>query len=195
LLAYEFGLWRSLFHWVLRRPVAPAGAEPFRYAATATPLFLAFIGLSAVEIPVLHLLLPWETVRHVADALGAYGVFWMVGLLATMRVHPHVVGDAGLRVRHGASVDVTIPWDTIATIRARNRPLDSRKAIQCERTDAGVVAKVVILSQTNVDVVLREPTDVGLAEPVREVRLYADDPGALVAGAKRRLDAVTSPTP
>ncbi len=30
-LAYELGLWRNLFRWVLRRPVAP-GVEAFSYA-------------------------------------------------------------------------------------------------------------------------------------------------------------------
>ncbi|MCI0689908.1 MAG: hypothetical protein L0Y54_22115, partial [Sporichthyaceae bacterium] len=128
-LAYELGLWRSLFRWVLRRPVAEPGAEAFLYAAVLTPVFLAFIGVSAVELPVVHLLLPWEGVRRVVDVISAYGLLWMVGLLASMRVHPHVISDAGLRVRHGISVDVAIPWEAIATVRARQRSVPTRRAV------------------------------------------------------------------
>jgi hypothetical protein len=54
------------------------------------------------------------------------------------------------------------------------------------------VPSVVALSQTNVDIVLRGPTTLpvrGDGEPVTEVRLYADDPAALVAHARRHLTA------
>jgi len=193
-LSYELGMWRSLYRWVLRRPlVSGTGAVPFRYAATLTPVFLAFIGVSAIEIPILHLLLPWEAVRRIGDAVGAYGLFWMLGLLASMRVHPHVVGDSGLRVRHGAAVDFTIPWDAIETIGTRHRSVPSKRAIQVERTESGQILSVVILSQTNVEVTLRQPTTVALPrggfELISELRFYADDPSALAARARRHLTA------
>jgi hypothetical protein len=149
--------------------------------------------VSAIEIPILHLSLPWETARLFADALGAYGLFWMVGLLASLRVHPHVINDAGLRVRNGPSVDITLPWDAIAAIRTRNRPMPTRRAIQFDQTESGLVVHIVILSETNVDVTLRHPTTVplpkGMSEPVTELRLYADDPDALAARARARLTA------
>jgi hypothetical protein len=100
---YEFRLWRSLFRWVLRRPTAEPGAATFGYAALLTPVLVAFIVVSAIEIPIVHLILPWAAVRTTALAAGVYGLLWMFGLLAAMRVHPHVVGDAGLRVRSGMS--------------------------------------------------------------------------------------------
>jgi hypothetical protein len=190
-IAYELGMWRSLFRWILRRPLAPhPGAAVFGYAGMVTPIFVAFIALSAVELPILHLILPWETVRLVADALGFYGLFWMIGLLASLRVHPHVVGDRGLRIRYGTSVDVTIPWDAIAEIRHRYRSPQGR-TVRRERTDTGLILHVAIAHQTSVDVVFRQPTPIplprGAGEPVTELRFYADDPNALVARAREHL--------
>jgi hypothetical protein len=61
---YEAGIWRSLYHWLTRRRSATdPDAAPFGYASQVTPLLLAFIFLSALEIPILPLLLPWPAVR------------------------------------------------------------------------------------------------------------------------------------
>ena len=194
---YELGLWRSLYRWTFRRPAARGpGAEAFGYAAPVTPVLAAFIGLSALEIPVVELLLPWELARRVFLALGAYGVFWMFGLLASLRVHPHVVDDAGLRVRYGLSLDVTVPWDAIGEIRARRRSLRSGRSgkAQLEEHGAALILHVPVTSSTNVDVALRRPTAVSLPggrrESVTELRFYADDPHAVVGRARaRRLEA------
>jgi hypothetical protein len=185
-------MWRSLFRWIFRRHVPrTAGMRTFRYAATSTPILMVFIIVSAIEVPILHLALPWEAVRIAADAAGVYGLLWMLGLLASLRAHPHVVTDDGVRVRNGFAVDLTVPWDAVASVRTRNRGLESRKAFQLERSDAGTVAQVGIMSQTNVDLVLREPTAIraprGGTEVVTEVRLYADDPAAFAADARRHL--------
>jgi hypothetical protein len=104
-ISFELGMWRSLYRWIARRPVAPPGAKAFGYSAEKTPILWAFIALNAIEIPAFHLLLPWPTVRRIVDVLGAYSFVWMLGLLASIRVHPHVVGDSGLRIRSGFSIE------------------------------------------------------------------------------------------
>jgi hypothetical protein len=188
-ISYEFRLWRSLFRWILRRPTAEPGAATFGYAALLTPVLVAFIVVSAIEIPIVHLVLPWASVRATALAAGVYGLLWMFGLLAAMRVHPHVVGDAGLRVRSGMSADIPVPWSAVAEVRTRSRTLESNRAVQ---THDGILS-VVVSRHTNVDVTLREPTALplpgGPSEPVREVRFHADDERALLAAARERLAA------
>jgi hypothetical protein len=67
----------------------------------------------AIELVAVHPLLPWEIIRLVADILGLWGLVWMLGLLASLSVHPHLVADAGLRVRHGARRGT----ETVTTIR------------------------------------------------------------------------------
>lgn len=88
---------------------------PFGGAAKVMPLLWMFIGLSAAEVPILHLILPWHTARVITLGLGAYGLLWMVGILASLKVHPHLVGPTGMRIRSGLSYDVTVPWNAVAT--------------------------------------------------------------------------------
>ncbi|SCL31601.1 hypothetical protein GA0074692_3144 [Micromonospora pallida] len=196
-VAFEAALWRSLLAWVRRRPpVVEPGGTAFGYAATVTPLFWVFIGVSAVEVPMLDVIIAhtvgWRWLRILALVVGVYGLFWMFGLLAAMRWHPHVVGPAGLRVRYGGSIDIRIPWEDVAEIRPRSRQLAASRTVQSEAGDAGVILSIVTGSQTSVDVVLRRPTSVllpkGPSEPVTELRFHVDDPRALVALAHRHLD-------
>ena len=183
--AYEVTTWRSLYRWILRRPVAPEDEAAFSYAGVVTPLLIVFIVVSAIEIPILDLILPWKTARIIAAAVGVYGLLWMIGLLASLRVHPHVLGDAGIRIRNAASIDVTLPWDAVETVRKRYRSLESSRAVQVDRTGATIVLNIGAASQTSVDIVLRRPMVVpvrkGADEPVHEVRCYADDPEGFVA--------------
>lgn len=193
-IVYEVLMWRSFYRWIFRRPVAPGpGAKPFRYAALMTPLLIVFIVVSAIEIPVFHLMVPWEPVRLAVDLAGVYGLLWMTGLLAMVRVHPHVLTDDGLRVRNGATVDLTVPWTAVEAVRKRDRSREKGRALQVD----GSVLHTVVMKYTNVDVALREPVTVrprrGVFRPVgdpvtvTEIRLYADDPDALVACARERL--------
>ncbi|MEH0984639.1 hypothetical protein [Micromonospora sp. CPCC 205556] len=196
-VAYEVGMWRSLYRWILRRPPAlEPGAEAFSYLGVVRPILGVFIGLSAIEIPIFDLIIsrtvPWEWVRTLALVLGAWGLLWMIGLFASLRLHPHVVGDSGLRIRNGTTVDFTLPWSAIATLDARYRSLPSSRTLQFEEDgDGGLVLNVGTGSQTSVDVALRAPLAIPLAkgpsEPVTELRLYADDPTGLVSCARRHL--------
>lgn len=186
---YELRIWRSLGVWLLRRPTVPPGTRGYAYAGAVTPMLLVFIALSAVELPVLHLLLPWEAVRLLVDLLGIWGLLWMIGLLAALRVHPHLVTDDGIRVRYGSSVTVTVPWSAVAAVRSRGRMLEKSRTVQYGQTPAGLVASVAVAKQTTIDLVLREPTVLsGIADkPVIELRLHADDPKALVADIRNLL--------
>jgi hypothetical protein len=181
--AYEKAMWRGLYRWIARRPVELApGDVAFGHAGPVKPIFAVFIVLSALEIPIFDLvisrLVPWPAVRYIALAAGAYGLVWMIGLLGALLTNPHVVGDAGIRVRNGTSVDVTIPWDAVASVRHRYRSLPSSRAIQAED---GVLS-LGTGGQTSVEVTLREPLTLPVHDdPVSEVRFYADDPKALVA--------------
>lgn len=192
LFMYEVGMWRSLYRWILRRPlVAEDGGAAFGYAKAMTPVIWVFIVLSAIEIPAVDLLLPWESARLALAFAGVYGLVWMIGLLAMVKVHPHLVVPSGLRLRHAATITLPIPWDNVVSVSARNRSLPVSRTFQYEQTADGTVMSIVILSQTNVDVVLREPTvfqlPKGPTEPVTHVRVWADDPKAFAAAAREHL--------
>lgn len=187
-VTFEIGVWRSLYRWIARRPRVPdAEAEAFSYVGAVEPLIWAFIGVSAIEVPVAHLLLPWDSVRISVLVLGLWGLTWMFGLLASLKVYPHVVGGSGLRVRYGTTLDISVPWDIITSIRVQRRNLPSSRTVQLDTADTGTVLNVGVSSQTNVHVALREPMPVALPkgeETVTELRFYADDPDALVTKAR-----------
>lgn len=187
---YEIRIWRSLGVWVLRLRTVPPG-RAHRYAGAITPLMIVFIAVSAVELPILHFVLPWETVRLIVDVLSIWGLLWMIGLLAAIRVHPHIVTDEGIRVRYGFSVDITVPWSAVASVGSKGRMLEKGRTVQCEQTPEGLVASVAVSKQTTVDLVLREPTALNLPrpgdEPVVELRFHADDPAPLVGDIRERL--------
>jgi hypothetical protein len=191
-IRFELGLWKSLFRWIFRRPVQtdPTG-RAFSYASLVTPVIIGITVVSAIEIPVAHLLLPWQPVRIVLLVLGVQTLFWMVGLLASYWVNPHVVADSGLRIRYAAGIDFTIAWQDIAAVRTRIRSLHKNRTVVYEETDAGRVLSVGVSNQTNLDVVLRRPVTVMLrgevSEAFSELRFYADDSAGLAAAVRENL--------
>ncbi|SDC81563.1 hypothetical protein SAMN05660690_2673 [Geodermatophilus telluris] len=182
-VVYEIGTWRSLARWLRRRPDVAAGADAFPYASAVSPVLWTFVVLSAVEIPLVDLLLPWPSLRAALLVAGVYGLLWMVGLLASMTVYPHAVDGDGLRVRSGFSVDVRVPWAAIAAVRVRRRSVEGSRTVVVEEGERRAVS-VTVVSSTQVDVELRTPLVLPLARtggrPVDELRLAADDPAALV---------------
>ncbi|GAB3957207.1 hypothetical protein [Micromonospora vulcania] len=191
--AAEGAMWRSLYVWARRRPLSLApGDDPFGYLGVVRPILGIFIALSAVEIPIFDLIVsnvvPWRPARWIVLVLGVWGLLWMLGLYASMTIHPHVVGDTGLRVRQSAGIDLWIPWTDVEALHKRYRSLPSSRSVQIEQEGDRRVLHIAVGSQTSVDVRLRRPMvfDLprGRTEPVDEVRIYADDPIGLLRSAQ-----------
>jgi hypothetical protein len=175
---FEVSLYRSLFRWATHRPDVPPGAVPFAYVGAVAVLLWAFIIVSTVELVVVHVLLPWETLRLIADIVGIWGLVWMLGFAASLTVNPHAVADTGLLVRHGTGTDLTVPWDAISTVSVRERSHDKSKTVQLDSDGPDPVLMVVVASRTNVDIVLSRPLTFpvrGSEGKVSTIRLYADD--------------------
>lgn len=196
--AMEASMWRSMYLWARRKPPALApGDQPFAYLGVVKPILGVLLALSVVEIPILDLIIknvvPWPPARLIMLVISIWGLLWMLGLLASLKIHPHVAGDSGLRVRMGAGLDFTLAWEQIESVGKGYRSMPSSKSVQIEDDRGRRVLHVVVGSQTSVDVRLRHPVSVALPQgesgPVDEVRLYADDPDALVREARRRADA------
>ena len=196
--ALEAASWRSMYVWLRRKPLTlTPGDEPFSYLGVVKPILGVFIGLSAVEVPIFDLIVrrvvPWEPARWIVLVLGVWGLLWMIGLFASMKVNPHLVGAAGLRVRSAATLDFTVPWREIESVGKAYRSLPSGKSVQVEQEGDRTVLSIVLASQTSVDVKLRAPVVIDLPKgpsaPVDVLRIYADDPDGLVRAARRALDA------
>lgn len=183
---YEVASYRSLVRFVTRRPYVPAGTTPVSSVGAISVLLWAFVVGSAVELVALHLILPWERVRLVADIIGVWGLVWMLGFTAAYYVHPHLIGPDGLVLRSGHHVSVAVPWHLVERLGSRERSVDSNKSLQY---DDGVLL-LPMGGRTNVELHLAPPLEVevrGRTESVTEVRFFADDPGAVRAAARAQL--------
>ena len=188
---FEFRLYASLARWLIRRPAIPRNVEPFGYSQVVAPVMWLWIFASAAEMVVVHLLIPWPTVRIVVLVISAWGLIWMIGFLASIKVHPHLVGADSLRVRHGSSVDIAVPWDSIASIVVQRRDLPSSiRTLRFGETKNGTDLQVAVSDQVNVHAVVKDsmtvPTRKGDRE-ITELSFWADDPKALVARAREHL--------
>lgn len=192
-MAFESSMWRSLFRWLSRGApydVGP-GAVAFSHTNAVKPFLVTFLALSVFEIPLFHFIIPWTVARIVLLVVSVYGLIWMVGLIGSMRLRPHVLDEHGIRIRNGMLLDVTIPWSAVGSVRAHDRSTPPGGSIQSEDGILSLSAG----GQTNVDVLLREPLSFGLprkkpGDPVTQVRFVVDDGTALAAEAARRLAAV-----
>jgi hypothetical protein len=194
----EVSMWRSMYRWLRRTPVTTApGDETFGYLGVVKPILGVLIGLSAVEVPVFDLIVrhvvPWQPARWIVLTLGVWGLLWMIGLFASMKIHPHVVGAAGVRVRAGTSLDLTVAWADIDTVGKAYRSLPSSKSVQIEPDGDRTVLNLATASQTSVDIRLRRPVSFelpkGPSEPADELRIYADDPDGFVRACRQALGA------
>lgn len=177
----EVDIWVSLARAVTRRPDL-GGGTPMRYAGAVSAIFWAFIVVSAVEIPAVHLLIPWPAARIVALMLGAWGLVWMAGMLAAHHMHPHVLTDELLRVRYLRRVGLDIPLSGIRTVRHDLRAYDGAKSLQLTGPGDDTLA-VIIGSSTNIRVILTEPRTFRTPQgdfTVSTVGFWADDPHAAV---------------
>ena len=189
----ELRVYSSIARAIARRPAVPKGGTGIGYHRPVLTVLFIFIGLSAVEIPILDLIVhQWPAVRITLLVLGIWGVTWMVGLLCAMLMRPHAVLPDGVRVRSGLELDVPIGWDDIASV-AISRRVDEPKQPRivgseyAERMQDG----------TNVEIELERPVAIrlpGLAPKggvhhVDRIRLWADDPRAFLDAARPFLTA------
>jgi hypothetical protein len=107
----------------------------------------------------------------------------MIGLMAAIRVNRHAITDDGVRIRNNITVDCTLPWDAIESVRGRTRTVEGSKTVQVDGDALGIN----VAHQTSVEITLREPREV-LGHTVSTIRLYADRPDEMVSAIRARLD-------
>jgi hypothetical protein len=140
-------------------------------------ILVIFIVLSAVEIPIIDLIVHrWPWVRIPLLALGIWGVTWMIGLLLSYLTRPHAVGPEGIRARLGADIDVDLPWEAVASVEKSRDVLE--KAPKVREEPHGRTLALRMQNETNVLVVLEHPVPARLGDVAVEldaVRLWVDD--------------------
>jgi hypothetical protein len=173
----ELRIYANIGRAIARRPAIPKGASGFGYHRPVLTVLLIFIGLSAIEIPIIDLIVhPWPWVRIPLLILGIWGLTWMIGLALSYLTRPHAVGPAGIRARMGADIDVDLPWEAVASVE-RSRDV-VEKAPKLRDEAHGRTLSLRMANETNLLIVLEKPVRTRLSERIVEidaVRLWADD--------------------
>lgn len=189
----ELRVYSSIGRAITRRPAIPPGGTGLGYHRPVLTVLFIFIGLSAVEIPIIDLIVHrWPPVRITMLVIGIWGVTWMLGMLCAMLMRPHTVGPDGIRVRSGLEIDVAVSWNDIASI-AVSRRVDEPKQ---PRVSDGEYSERM-QNETNILIELERPTRIrlpGLAPKggehvVDSIRLWTDEPRSFIAAARPFLTA------
>lgn len=192
-LLLELALYRSLARWIARRHDVPRGATPIGYSRLATPMMWLWIFGSAIEVVVVEVVLRnidagWAAaLRLPMLVLGVWGVMWMVGMLASNLVRPHVLTDTELLARSGARTWLTVPLEAVESVRTVEHELPGViKSLHVE----GDLALVGVSSRTNLELTLTGPTTVPTSEGdvnVSRVGIWVDEPRDVAAGLRPRF--------
>ncbi|MGM7645703.1 hypothetical protein ACSVDM_12460 [Nocardia sp. JW2] len=183
---FEVDLWVSLARAITRKPDI-AGGTPIRYAGAMSAILWAFVVVSAVEIPAVHLIIPWAPVRLAALALGIWGLLWMLGLLAAHHVYPHVLTPDYLRVRYLRRTELAIPLSALRAVRPDMRGYDESKTLH--RTANGTIA-LPVGSSTNIRVQLAAPQTFSTPQgdlTSSTIAFWADDPQTAIGAIKAAI--------
>ncbi|MFE1592839.1 hypothetical protein [Nocardia sp. NPDC058705] len=184
----EIDIWVSLARALTRRPDI-AGGTPIRYAGAVSAFFWAFLVISAVEIPAVHLLIPWPPVQLIALILGAWGLLWMAGMLAAHHMYPHLLTDEHLRVRYLRRVALDLPLADIRAVRNDLRAYDGPKTLQLTGLNDTTLA-VILGSSTNIRIDLIDPRTFHTPHgdfTASTVAFWADDPQTTVASIRAAM--------
>lgn len=191
-LIVELRVYSSIGRAIARRPAVPAGGTGVGYHRPVLTVLIIFIVLSAVEIPIIDLIVHrWPAVRIPLLILGIWGLTWMIGLLCAMLLRPHSVAAEGIRVRSGLEIDVLIPWSAIASV-AIHRQVDEPKQPRVVATGTGCVYAERMQDETTIEIQLEHPLAIRLPglpprggeHLITSVRLWADDPRRLLDAAR-----------
>lgn len=168
--------------------------EEMAYFRASLPLVAVFTFLMVLEAVAVALVVPWEPARTILLVVSLIGIYWMVGLMASLVAFPHTINEHRLRLRFGAMIDAIVPIDSI----------DSGHRISgfghSDGNRSGGVLKVkVIGASANVRVQLKGPYDVAIGGPwargegtrrVSEIRFFADDPKKAVTLVNQLAESV-----
>ncbi|GAA0363139.1 hypothetical protein [Streptomyces blastmyceticus] len=186
---YEARNWKGLALWAVRRRDGTGGAsvQVFDYARAQASTVYALLFVCGVEtVGMLFVTAALPVLHGVVLALDVYTVLLVLGAHAGCVARPHTVGPDGLRIRHGALLDVRIPAHLIASARRELRFPGGGGSPE------GVL-DVPIASQTSLTVELTEPVVVarlfGRSEEVRTVRCHAEDAYGAVAAIRALIPA------
>lgn len=182
----EIRAYRSLWMLVRGKKDCP-GDVAFTSSSGALTIPAAFAVATAIEIAVLHLLIPWPWLSVTLAILSIWGLAFVFGFVATDLVHPHYLTGSTLILRQSGRIVAEVPIDEHLTVTARRSPSPTAPSVDGSRLH------LPNQDGTNVELVLAEPVAAEIASmilawrhagEVDAVDVYVDEPEELVAAVR-----------
>ncbi|MFC0545811.1 hypothetical protein [Kutzneria chonburiensis] len=168
---------RCLVEWLFRRR-----SLGFHYGRSFRPIILVLLVLTIVEGVIAELVLgyllagtfwPWLTL-----ALHVYGLLWVLGVLASLEVRPHVIEDDALVLRDSAFSQLSIPLSAVRSFSKISRAGVLRSGLKVQ----GDVA-MFAYGDANITVHI-EPVDDPRLAGVRQIQFTVDDRESFLAAVE-----------
>ncbi len=149
----------------------------FSYHKAIAPMIWVLIGLSSIELVVVHLLLAhwWPRVAAVVAIVTVVGIVWLVMIVRSFRGMPVLLDADRLLMRVGRLRSVSVPTDLIRGLRS------SCDAVALKQRD---VMNLTLIAYPNVVVDLTAPIAVGRRR-IATIAHRLDDPAGFAAALNR----------
>ena len=144
----------------------------------ALPTWIVLSAVAMVEIGVTEVLPIPATVRKALLVLGLWGLVVVLGLVAALVVHPHVVETDRVRFRVGFWSELTLPRASIGRVTV------VQGTVSCGLCAAKGEASLSASGSVNVSISLDRPVEVA-GVLVDTVRVWVDQPRLLCADLRR----------
>jgi hypothetical protein len=184
---FERGIYTNLARWIGRRPdLGPPGTVAFPYVGLVRTTVWLWIGASALEMAVVHFIIPWPWVRWPLLIASLWGLVWMLGYLGGLIVHPHLVEPDRLRIRSGHTVEVVVPITAISSASTYTRSVETSRVVQLDAEDDQHVL-ITVSNQVNMHLVMTGTVTAQLPRgryTFTQVSFWVDDPTTAVRGLR-----------
>lgn len=178
---------------IVGRRRIPPGARAFGYTKGSMTLPLVLVGVSLVEMVIVHILVPWMWLRILLLVLTAWGILYILGFFAARVIHPHYVAEGAVHLRWGSRRVLSAPVAGILSIAQHRNHAHTQPALDGDRLI------LTHLQGTNVLIRVAEPVPaappiakkhVPAGSRVSEVELYVDEPESFVQTVRSLSDSV-----
>ncbi|TDD44278.1 hypothetical protein [Saccharopolyspora elongata] len=167
---------RALWLAVRRRQDVPEDGEAIHYSRQLRPMMWVFFVLNPLEVVLVELAVPWQTLRIVLAVIGILSTIWFLALLATMYKYPHSIDPRVLRLRYCSFFDFQVPVGDIDSVVVAKHTRGMKRS--SEAVEGTLILEVS--RTTNISISLRREHDVDLGlrgtGTVCAVDFWADDP-------------------
>lgn len=183
---FYWGCLVALSRLVTGRRGVPAGGTAIPYGGQERALAVIMVPVGTIECVVTALLTRGTPVEAVLDVVDAALLLLLLGLLARYTVYPHVVSHHGVQIRVLGMLDLTVPLQSIASVRAASLTGVLGNASEPDTFDVPLKGRLDLV------LTLVAPEVLSGQRAVRCIRCAADSPKEAVAEIRQHLSAAGS---